>query len=168
MNREIKFRGFSSELNKWVYGSLVYQHTGTSNYSEIGPYISIVHSNSSGTVILTYEVIPESIGQYTGFKDLKGNDWYEGDVIEMKQGIQGKRDQAFVCRGLIHFYYGSFYIRCIQGLFSNIYLHEIDGIFEVRRCWHGHLNRQNLYEECFDIVRVGNNQDNPELLTQEK
>lgn len=71
MKREIKFKGFRTDGKGWVYGGY-FQHTP----NEDGVRYYIFDFNEGAV-----EVIPESVGQFTGLKDLKGNDIFEGDVI---------------------------------------------------------------------------------------
>ena len=82
--RETKFRGFSEELNKWVYGDLV--NDIISKY--IIPIESIIWRdsvlNENGIYdtkirVIAHKVIPESICRYTGLKDKKGFKIYEKD-----------------------------------------------------------------------------------------
>lgn len=142
--REIIFRGKRKDNGEWAYGNLV---TGIfkNKTGEDIPYILNVDdaeyycledlADDNGY----FEVLPETIGQYTGLKDKNGDMIFEGDIVE---GWYFDNEDGY---GVVGWDNGAFIVgnRSIEGIFYD----NFDG-------WY------------FEIV--GNVHDNPGLLKGEE
>ena len=132
MKREIKFRGKSEDNNEWVYGYFVDLNDGKE------PNIFGDHNDF-------YPVIPETVGQFTGIKDCKGQDIYEGDIIS----INGEHEKIVQ-------YVDKEYGFCVANISD---LPNARWMYVWRRPaqnWWNDFNRK--------IEVIGNITDNPELL----
>jgi hypothetical protein len=93
MNRTIEFRGQRKSDKQWLYGDLVHRSGQVFIFPEIG-YDSPDN----------YEVIPETVGQYTSFSDYYMAKIFSGDILE---NVFNKR----LFRWEVGFNDGSFCIR---------------------------------------------------------
>lgn len=138
--REILYRGKSKRSGEWKYGYLV--ELGKESFSDPDRY-GISHkgvplgSNNVCFNLKIDEVIPETVGQYSGLLDKNGTKIFEGDIV--------KDDYLF---GKVVFATAA---------------DDFDGMagFMVDDIDNGYQNYNGLWHL---VEVVGNIHDNPELL----
>jgi len=126
--REIKFRGKGKDIEEWIYGYYWKQRDDKH-------WIRPVEAIGSFSI----QVIPETVGQYTGLKDKNEKEIYEGDIIKSPVWKWTNK--------IIKFQEGSFIIANSKG--SN---------YKPSRV----LNRHKIRHENIEII--GNIYENPELI----
>ena len=152
MNREIKFRGKDKE--NWHYGDLVREIRHNDNKLFDGTMIHIrnFEYKNGDYVGDIFPVNPETIGQYTGLKDEKGKEIYEGDIIEFYYDIFTGNFDTKVGKGTVEFIDGAFYIKPFK--IENRIIEDVEN-----EEWF------LLYTVNIDTLEViGDKYDNPELL----
>ena len=136
--REIIFRGKRKDNGEWVQGFVFGDDLIGSNKMFIGAII-IENGEIVGTSIS--EVVPESIGQYTGLTDKNGKKIFEGDIVN----VNTNKD------ALYHIYEG----RHLVIRFDEYHRFVASGSLEYPLC--------NRYE--WEVI--GNIHDNKEILKGE-
>ena len=133
--REFLLRGKRTDNGEWVKGYLYITHTGA---HEIGSYDAEINIER-----FTFDVIPETVGQYTGLTDKNGVRIFEGDICRFK-----RFNDIYIGKIVFNVKTASFvmWYQSIVGAYGEKATHKM------------------LLSVCDDIEVIGNIHDNPELL----
>ena len=142
--REILFRAKRADNGEWVEGYYIYHikrticPIGDSVKPEDEQHVIMQDGFSDWNMprnTVVFDIDPETVCQYTGLKDKKGNRIWENDIVRIKNSM----DEGI---GNIEFYGGMWYV---DGEPSN-------SLYDIVE-----------YDEA-DVEVIGNIFDNPELL----
>ena len=132
MNREIKFRGKDFLKEEWVYGDLV----KTKNFVAI--------KKTNGDYFHPTQVLPNTVGQYTGLKDKDGREIYEGDILQYIGKRKDNMKKVYRRKVVFH-----------EGMFA---------LLSKELPAYSALNYHYMEDGRFVWSVIGNIHDNPELI----
>lgn len=139
--REILYRGKRTDTGEWVEGF----------FAKSGDKTFIIFDNDIAVGYVTMkEVIPETVGQYTGLTGTNGKKIFEGDIIKFGRNIY---EVLFEVGSFALYDRGGKMITKIGGV--NDHCYSLMQLY-IECCW----------EDCtaYDIEILGNIHDNPEFL----
>ena len=147
--REILFRGKRIDTGEWIKGSAI--NTQYDVKGDKHTYIGIFVISERYPLMKTiewYEVIPETVGQYTGLTNRNGKEIFEGDIVkeEYEVFVSARAKEKRVKIGYVEYESNS--------LCCGYYAY----FWNDKEKWRG-----NFAIHC-GCETIGNIHDNPELL----
>lgn len=92
MKREIKHRGLRTDGKGWAYGAFV-----EAKYESKSYILQFDGIESGETLFEWVEVIPETVGDFTGAKSKTGQDIYESDINQDQSVVVWNNDDCSFC-----------------------------------------------------------------------
>lgn len=136
MEREIKFRGKRIDNGEWVYGSYTQMREDDHNECFRAKPHKAYHRiwqweagdwNMGGYA--NYEVIPETVCQWTGLLDKQGSKIFEGDILKTDDGdiVEVRYEKIYASFGLwkkgwsfLHYFHEAVEPQCCE-IIGNIH-----------------------------------------------
>lgn len=148
--REYKFRGKDTETEEWLYGNLIGDDV------IVGEIVD--WDDEYFCTEFWRKVDPQTVGQYTGLKDSKKNEIYEGDIV--KQVFHA--EIGHVHDGTAMTYDGHHIGEVIITAYKGVCMRN-------PLCWSEETDetiKTNQYKNVagYRCEKIGNRWDNPELL----
>lgn len=139
--REIIFRGKQIDNGEWIEGSYIHLNVNADFICQGRSFNSLIP--------IKIEVIPETVGQYTGLTDKNGKKIFEGDILKAKT-LDTNSEQIAVVG------FGNFVDENNDDEYLGFYI-EFDGFKTT-------ATQLFLEEVKCRIEVISNIHDNPELL----
>ena len=146
--REILFRG-KRPNGQWVQGDLTLFRIDEEVISKISFHQTRATLNGWRTATYTNEVIPETVGQFTGLTDKNGTKIFEGDIV--KFGINQRLMYVHWNEETLTWELTDIGVPACE-------VNHLSNTFDL-----GEIQVESAYGEMFSEV-IGNIHDNPELL----
>ena len=151
--REILFRGKRAKNKEWIYGSVLVER----DYPGTVIVTKENHNVVTKADVYYFDVIPETVGQYTGLTDKKGARIFEGDILKMSFG----KDTLYATVNFGEYNQPDKILRSHLGFYFDFV--NTDNCESFRKdvgYWTGRT--------FLEIEVIGNIHDNPELLGVKK
>lgn len=140
--REILFRGKQIDNNEWAEGYFIEQNTPEYHAYIVKLFEGEVTGKCIDILSLDIvEVIPETVGQYTGYSDDRNNKIFDGDLI---RDLKEYDDVA-----VVKYNDGEFVLQWTDSYDDSLSDYSYKGFL-------------------FNLLKVGNIYDNPELMEAEE
>lgn len=123
--RQIKFRAQEIASNKWLYGDLRHHKDDVCIFEQGG--------------MKGEQVKRDTVGQFTGLRDINGKDIYEGDILDVNYADEDSYLE----------------VRFVRGVFAFLWNGDLDDEFPCNAPTH----------EWAKVI--GNIHDNPKLIKRE-
>lgn len=141
MSRKILFKAKRKDNGEWVEGYVVLYPSGKAEIHKI--------SKELPDILLKLEVEPETLCQYTGLTDKNGRKIWENDIVTITLECNDYLIPSET--GIVEYSYGQYELKVKAPDGQNAYSDLIN----------------KLSEAPFEIEKLGNIFDNPELLEVE-
>lgn len=150
MSREILFRGQRKSDRAWIYGNLLRTDDG----------IFIIQNHVPYHLLSKYEVLQETVCEYTGLTDKNGRKIFEGDVVAWR------REDIILTGNYTYCFNGYKYgdeliVRCLGSGF--MLCRKNDGLPDVPNA-NDKIDNYAFWNNHRFLEVIGNIFDNPKLL----